>query len=115
MSDDDFRKAHMSDEDFREAVVERLQQELDKTFPGLKLLDDPPHNFQFPLTVESVNLAGEWCLVSLTAYIGNGKYQAFDEDGQDVIVDWTTLGKVSWSRPYNGAADMIGPDGEFRP
>jgi hypothetical protein len=61
--------------------------------------DDPPHTLGYPLTVESTDIDGRWMLVNIDKYIGGGKYAGCDEDGEDIVVDYKTLGKVTWSHP----------------
>jgi len=47
----------------------------------------------FPITCESTDLDGNWVLVSITKWLGSGKWLGYDEDGQDVVVDSATLSK----------------------
>ncbi len=52
----------------------------------------PDHyKLAYPIICESHDLDGTWILVNLTEYRGNNKWQAFDEDGETVVVDASTL------------------------
>jgi hypothetical protein len=41
----------------------------------------------FPICCETEDLEGRWELVSLTKWLGNGKWLAFDQDGKIIVVD----------------------------
>ena len=44
-----------------------------------------------PLICETTDCDGRWILVDLLGYRGRGKWDALDEDGQRIVVDWNQL------------------------
>lgn len=44
-----------------------------------------------PITCETHDADGEWMLVNLDQYLGNGNWHGTDEDGEEVYVSWNEL------------------------
>ncbi len=45
----------------------------------------------WPISAESVDVDGRWILVSLLTYLGRGKWRALDEDGQECVLDASSI------------------------
>lgn len=73
--------------------VEKLRQELSQMSQkhDQYLKENELCNLTFPICCESQDLEGNWILVTLLRWLGNGKWLAHDEDGERIIVDASHL------------------------
>lgn len=62
-------------------------------YPDLELMwyHEPMEPLGRPICCETEDIDGEWILVNLTEWIGNGKWLAYDENGRDCVVDSRSL------------------------
>jgi hypothetical protein len=62
----------------------------------MKKVREGPLDLPYPIQCESVNLDGRWILVNLLRYLGNEKWLAYNEDGDKIVVDASTLRRPTW-------------------